>query len=256
LCNWRNYDKDKINLSWGYNTATKAFEIKANKDIKQGEELIVSYGHKNNQQYLEYYGFTIENPNEDKAINFYLPNTQILLLAKKNINAAANLALISTEKEDYAKVCDFAIVMRDALKNNYSSTLEEDKEKLSNKESLKLTFNDINILRVLIEEKEIIKSTLDVLNTILFYMANPDKPELQSLHLIKEQAEKNLLSKKKEFENVLKAKNYVIEHTNGFAEIFKRADFLSYLANIAAANEKSAKLRTGVSKYKLMKFKK
>ena len=49
------------NAHWRYNSSTKLFEIYTTKKIKNGDEILLSYGEKGNNEYLLHYGFTIKN---------------------------------------------------------------------------------------------------------------------------------------------------------------------------------------------------
>jgi len=60
-------------LMWKYDPATEKLTLKADKSVKAGEEVFVSFGEKCNSELVDYYGFLIEdNENDCVHIEFEL----------------------------------------------------------------------------------------------------------------------------------------------------------------------------------------
>ena len=59
---------------WSYDNENKGFIIKANKPIMKGQEISVYYGDKQNYNYLQFYGFALENNEYDEVIFEIAPN--------------------------------------------------------------------------------------------------------------------------------------------------------------------------------------
>jgi histone-lysine N-methyltransferase SETD3 len=54
--------------SWTYSDERRGFVVKAKEDIKKGEEIYVFYGSKPNWSFFQFYGFVLENNENDEVI--------------------------------------------------------------------------------------------------------------------------------------------------------------------------------------------
>jgi len=63
-----NYKYKSGMTHWTYNTEMKAFVVRAKENINAGEEIFVYYGNKPNSNFFQFYGFVIENNENDEVI--------------------------------------------------------------------------------------------------------------------------------------------------------------------------------------------
>ncbi len=126
------------NCYWQFNNLYNRFEIRALKDCKKDEEILLSYGNKEDNSFLLYYGFYPSQKND------------LFIFSEKKYLKEIN-------KEDK----QLKIFLEDKF-SKYRSTIEEDKKKLSESNDT----NEINICKVLINEKEQIKNFLEKINKL------------------------------------------------------------------------------------------
>ncbi len=62
-----NYKYKSDMTHWTYSAELKAFVVRAKDTIKPGEEIFVYYGNKPNSNFLQFYGFVIENNDNDEV---------------------------------------------------------------------------------------------------------------------------------------------------------------------------------------------
>jgi len=68
-----NYKWQTSMIRWKYDNDMKAFTVIANEEIKRGEEVYLSYGHKDNRSFFLFYGFVID----DNENNFAYLNVNL-----------------------------------------------------------------------------------------------------------------------------------------------------------------------------------
>lgn len=69
LADMLNHQKpEDVKTHWSFNEKTNTFDIIAKKNIKEGEELFDTYGHKCNYRFVINYGFFLENNRDNEEI--------------------------------------------------------------------------------------------------------------------------------------------------------------------------------------------
>lgn len=183
-----NYYPKKANTNWYYDNDKKVFKIEAVRDIKKGEEILLSYGDKSNLTLLFFYGFTIsENPfhieieldisNKSPKIGYPYEIDEAMTVFRKCKNDIKN----------YKKELNYVKKLKMHLKNllkGYATGQdpEKDKEKLNS-----LTnqyFNLSNIYRVIIE-KTLLINYIELLTKLENILTNYKEKILLLSHLDK-----------------------------------------------------------------------
>lgn len=224
-----NFNPFNINCELFYNKDKNIVEINATQDIPSGEEITLDYGLKPNKDYLLNYGFTIEKP-ADLKVDIELNNKEKVTLSRANYDIYNNSIKLSKKTKDplhnlikLAKILGGTIL-------NYNDSLDSNKRKLRKIDDLRK--REIDVLRILEEEKEIFYEGFDVVNAILHFLKNSKKDDkLKKLDFITQElldvAEKNEEKIRKELKThklkVLPVSNY---------DIYKRPDFIEFLKSI------------------------
>ena len=117
---------NRPNCTWMYNNLYDRFEIRTLKNCKKGEEILLSYGNKEDKSFLLFYGF---NPQV---------NDRLFLNSEKKY-----LDDIEKDNEKIRKLVSNKL-------NKFSTTLEEDKELIKKSKNI----NEKNAYLILIYEKE------------------------------------------------------------------------------------------------------
>ena len=175
--------------SWFYDDETDCFTVKAIKDVKKGVEVYDTYGNKGNTDLLLFYGFTVDdNPFDtymfeigfDKSFHNYEQKIQILGQNSFKFNVNYDLNNDTTKlflnflrfmyfQDDIIKfkvyepqninnellILNKINSLTSALMKQYKTSLSYDKKVLINNNDF--TYNQRNILNVLMSEKKILK---------------------------------------------------------------------------------------------------
>jgi hypothetical protein len=224
-----NFNPYNINCQLAYNKDKNAVEIVATQDIPAGEEITVDYGFKPNKDYLLNYGFTIAKPN-DLKVEVELDNKEKITLSRANYDVYNNsIRLAKKSKDPIHNLIKLAKILGGTILN-YNDSLDDNQRKLRRIEEIPK--REIDVLRILEEEKEIFYEGFDVVNAIFHFLKNSKKDEkLKKLEYISQElldvAEKNEEKIKKELKThkikVLPVVNY---------EIYKRPDFAEFLKSL------------------------
>lgn len=78
-------DDPENNAQWGWNEASLAFEITALSEIREGAEILVSYGRKTNEQLLTHYGF-VHSCNTQDMVSVDLLDPTKAAMAMRRVN--------------------------------------------------------------------------------------------------------------------------------------------------------------------------
>ena len=95
-----NYKYKSDMTHWSFSTETNSFHIKAKENIELGSEIYVYYGNKSNSNFLLFYGFIIEdNENDDIYLTFSinpkdpLGESKMIMLNKKSSEEVFRLTM-------------------------------------------------------------------------------------------------------------------------------------------------------------------
>jgi hypothetical protein len=224
-----NFNPFNINSVLIYNKDKNVVEINATQDIPAGEEITLDYGFKSNKDYLINYGFTIEKP-ADLKVDIELNNNEKVSLSRANYDIYNNSVKLAKKSKDPLKnLIKLAKILGGTILS-YNSSLDDDVKKLRKIDDL--SKREIDILRVLEEEKEIFYEGFDVVNSILHFLKNSKKDaklkELdyitQDIFTIAEQNEEKIRKELKTHKiKVLPVSDY---------DIYKRPDFIEFLKSL------------------------
>jgi len=211
-----NSDLDNINSDYLYDQKTEEFVVTAIKDIKKDEEIIIDYGLMGNNELLLNYGFTNDKTSNESQVQIHLTNGEIIFMSKQNINVSPNAYFIQdNDKEDNSPIVNlvkFSSFIRDII-INYKTNMKVNNDLLLNEE--KMSIKDLNSVRVLIEEQEIIYNAYDVLNALIYLLTYPQND--QELEKVFEKLQGNkgelfrvIAKHKTEVQNILKQLNFEV----------------------------------------------
>lgn len=199
--------KNPKDTSWFYDDDTDCFTVKAIKDVKKGVEIYDTYGNKGNADLLLFYGFTVDNnPFDtymfeiefDKSCYNYEQKIQILGQNSFKFNISYDLNNDSTKlflnflrfmyfQDDILKfkvyecqnISNELLVLNKInnlttmLMKQYKTSLSYDKRILVNNNDF--TYNQRNILNVLMSEKKILKYYNDFSHFCIEYFTRIQK---------------------------------------------------------------------------------
>ena len=173
-------DPDNFNVRLIFNKDTNQFEVVSEKDIAKKESLKMSVDLKDNKVLLLNYGTSIDNSTEEyknnQKLSILLENNETIEIAYNNYNILENAKIVTGNTKVTNKI-DYLVSFTNFFKNavlSYPTSLEDDLKNLEEEKSKGQSTSNLGILRVLIEEKEIVYNGYDICNALLYLLAYPD----------------------------------------------------------------------------------
>lgn len=224
-----NHDSSNKNVSYYYDKDHKGLVVKATRNIQKGEEILMDYGVKGNHQFLQNYGFTVDKPDKDTELIIKLESENDVVFKKKNNFILDNSWVVSkSDKNPMHSLILLNFFLQDAILK-YPSTLVNDKKKMREAETMKA--GELNILRVLNEEKDIIYSAFDTVNALIFLLTTKDVDPIKKTDYIKEDEWKTIDKYRNDFRKEADQHRVPIYPVTDYS-IFKREDIHDFLINI------------------------
>jgi hypothetical protein len=143
LADMLNHQKpEDVKTHWNFDEKTNTFNITAKRNLKKGEELFDTYGHKCNYRFVINYGFFLENnrDNEELLINFENNNYQLKFKSrpekiKDNYETKYTLTEFYNNRNIYKTSIDLVSVTKN-LSSTLKNILEKVKEKYTNYQNI------------------------------------------------------------------------------------------------------------------------
>lgn len=226
-----NYNPIDVNLSVDYNKSTNEFEVKTLRDIKEGETLSIDYGLKGNRDYLLNYGFTVEDPTDLTNLIIRLENGNVVRLSKRNYDIIPNSMKISKKNlNPMHSLVQYAKFLQDLILK-YPTSLNQDKRKLR-RSTGDINPSEIDVMRVLKEEKEIVYGGYDVGNALIHLLSYPeDDAKLKAIKTIDEPIWVVIKNNSKRFNKEINKHKFKIFPVGDY-RIYEREDITNFLKQL------------------------
>lgn len=223
-----NHNLGGQNAKYSFNKETDSFEVKASQNIEEGKEIFFEYGLLGNNQLFLNYGFTADDAFDGTEIKISLENKDKLFLSKFDTSIADNSYKVAKKNQNpIHNLLVFAVFIQDVILGYPTNMLDDDKILASNK----LKGKDLNVIRVIIEEKEVIYNAYDVLNSVIYLLTHQDDKKIRENKNINnkiwEVIEKHSDLIKKEIE-----KHKYIVHQVETYDVYNRKDIGLYIEDL------------------------